>query len=186
LMTAQGSEETAFDVVLSRACRGDADALGELFRAFHPRVLRYLRARDLRRAEDVAGETWLAVARGIGSFNGDAGAFSAWIFTIARQRLADQLRTGARRRTDPVADPAAFDVAVDQDAAIEALAGQEAVDQIMASLSPDQAEVVLLRVLGGLSAAQVAHAMGREETWVRVTHHRAIARLRARVANDSL
>ena len=54
-----------------------------LFREFHPRLLRYLRAREARHADDIAGETWVAVASRIDAFEGDAGAFAGWLFTIA-------------------------------------------------------------------------------------------------------
>ena len=80
---------------------GDPAALTDLYRAFQPRLLRYLRAREPGLADDIAGETWLAVAQRISAFSGDATAFSAWVFTIARQRMSDGRRTAARGRPRP-------------------------------------------------------------------------------------
>jgi RNA polymerase sigma-70 factor (ECF subfamily) len=184
--TSDDAEADAFGSTVAAAATGDADALGKLFELFHPRLLRYLRAREGRVADDIAGETWIAIARGIRTFEGDAGAFAAWIFTIARQRLADHRRTGARRRTDPVAVvPDMTSPPSDRDA-LDSLSAQDAVDFVARTLTEDQAEVVLLRTLAGLRATEVAQLMGRDDTWVRVTHHRAIAKLREQMKREHL
>jgi RNA polymerase sigma-70 factor (ECF subfamily) len=60
---------------------------------------------------------------------------------------------------------------------LAALGAQAAVDRIAAVLTPDQAEVVLLRVLGGLAVAQVAEVLGKQPNAVRVIQHRALRRL---------
>ncbi len=61
--------------------------------------------------------------------------------------------------------------------ALDNLSGQAAVDLIVRVLNGDQAEVIMLRVLGDLSIAQVARVMGRDVVWVGVTQHRALKRL---------
>ena len=61
--------------------------------------------------------------------------------------------------------------------AIERLSAQDAVTLITATLSEEQAEVVLLRVVAGIDTAVVAEVMQRTETWVRVTQHRALKKL---------
>ncbi|MCU1359543.1 MAG: polymerase sigma factor, sigma-70 family [Ilumatobacteraceae bacterium] len=180
-MDERDDREALFAADLDAARRGDELGLTALFRAFHPRLLRYLRSRELARADDIAGETWVAVAAQIRSFEGGIGEFSAWVFTIARNRLADDRRTRIRRRTTPVSQPPDDASAQSsENVGLDQLSAQDAVDFIVRHLTPDQAEVVLLRTLGDLSAAQVARVLGRDEGWVRVTHHRALARLRDR------
>lgn len=61
--------------------------------------------------------------------------------------------------------------------AVEALAADEAVRMLAAGLSRDQAEVVILRVLGGLSVEDVAAVLGKRPGTVRVLQHRALRRL---------
>ena len=135
--------------------------------------------REPHRADDIAGETWVAVAAQIGTFDGGVGPFTAWLFTIARQRLADDRRTRSRRQTNPVADvPDDRAARSGEESALDITGAQQAVDFIVRHLTRDQADVVLLRVLGDLSAREVAAVLGRDENWVRVTHHRAIARLK--------
>ena len=123
----------------------------------------------------------------IAAFHGDEADFASWLFTIARHRLADLRRTGARRRTDPVADVPDGELAHStEDAALDEIGAQQAVALITATLTADQAEVVLLRTLGGLSARHVGAVMGRDETWVRVTHHRAMRRLHEQLTARAL
>ena len=61
--------------------------------------------------------------------------------------------------------------------AIDRMSAQEAVALVTSTLSEEQAEVVLLRVVAGLDTALVSEILGRPETWVRVTQHRALRRL---------
>jgi RNA polymerase sigma-70 factor, ECF subfamily len=169
------------EAIVARACAGDVAALQELFHAYQPGVLRFLRALEPRAADDLAGEVWLAVAERLPAFDGDDAAFRAWLFTIARNRLADHRRRAARRprlvALHTVGDPAG---GLDSDpgvVVVEQLSAQEAVDRLVAELPPDQAEVVLLRVVGGLSVDQVATLTGRRPGTVRVIQHRALKRL---------
>ena len=81
------------------------------------------------------------------------------------------------------------DIAKDNPAeqtALDNLSAQAAVDLIARVLSSDQAEVIMLRVLGDLSIAQVARVMGRDVVWVGVTQHRALKRLANRFRSKVL
>ncbi len=181
-MAHSSSSDQPFEEALASARRGDVSGLTVIFREFQPRLLRYLRAREPSLADDIASETWLAVAQRIRAFDGDGAAFAAWLFTIAKQRLADSRRTTSRRRTDACADvPQADTGATTENFALEHLSAQEAVDFVVHNLNDNQAEVVLLRCLGDLSLAQVAEMMDRDVNWVRVTQHRALKRLAQRI-----
>jgi len=172
---------SAVEVAIEAAHRGDPDGFSVLYRTYHHRLLRYLRAAEPRQADDLAGEVWAAVATRVAAFEGNGDAFTAWLFTIARNRIADFRRRGARRRTDPVADvPENQHGSVErlEDDAIDRLDAQQAIGIIVDVLSPVQADVVLLRTLGDLPNAAIAAMLGRDESWVRVTYHRALIRLR--------
>lgn len=178
-----GSHDDRFPALLAAAKAGDSAAVEALFHDLQPRLLRYLRGMEPKAADDIAAEVWVAIARGIGGFEGDAGAWRAWVFTIARRRLADHRRSAGRRRSDPVADVPEVEASIaasDPAAlALDRASAQEAVDLIVGTLPPDQAEVVLLRVLAGLDVAEVAALTGRTANWVRVAQHRAFQRLAA-------
>jgi len=170
------------------AARGGAEwALAALWRRYQPRLLAYLRAKEPAAAEDLAQETWIAVARGLVAFDGDESGFRAWLFTIARRRLLDHRRRRARRpetrlgaalldRSRAGDDPArdALD-AVGTDAAIARFAG----------LPPDQAEVLLRRVVADLDVAAVARLLGKQPGAVRVLAHRGLRRLACELAREA-
>lgn len=175
-----GSADVEAALVAARC--GDRDGFAVLYRTYHHRLLRYLLAVEPRLADDLAGEIWVAVATRLRTFEGDRHAFTAWLFTIARNRLADARRRAVRRRTDPVGDPPERQVADFAQDAIDRLDAQDAIKVIVAVLSPAQADVVLLRTLGDLTTTDIATMLGHDESWVRVTYSRALVRLRAHLA----
>lgn len=166
--------------MLEAARGGEEWAAAVLFRAFQPSLLRYLRWQEPAVAEDISGETWLALAGHIGQFEGDEAALRGWVFSVARRRLADHRRRAARRRTHPVGPedllgtPGGPDPA---EVAVDALSAQEAIDLLTAGLSRDQAEVLVLRVVAGMSVEEVARMLGKRPGTVRVLQHRALRQL---------
>ena len=174
--------EGAFESTLAAAQAGAEWALADLYRDLHPAVLRYLKAQEPGEGDDLASEAWIDVARGLHRFRGDERDLRRWVFTIARRRLVDHRRRTTRRRTDPVpveSLSAVPDVRDAEGQALEAISAEEAVARVTAVLSPDQAEVVLLRVVAGLSAEEAGSVMGKRAGAIRVLQHRALERLAA-------
>jgi RNA polymerase sigma-70 factor (ECF subfamily) len=174
-----GADER-FEEVLAAAQAGEEWALTVFYRRFQPALLGYLRSQRPSDADDLASETWIAAARGLRRFKGDEDALRRWIFTIAHRRLLD-LRRDEARRPQTVAEtetggPARPDSPAAETEALESLATQRALSQI-AGLPPDEAEIVVLRVIAGLPAKDVAAITGRSAGAVRVMQHRALHRL---------
>ncbi len=173
--------DDGFAEALARAAAGDPDGFDALFRRTQPIVLRYLRSLVAREADDIASETWVSVIRDLGSFRGGEVEFRAWILTLARHRMIDTARARARRpallvdEPDLLAQGAAADTA---DVALERIGTAEALEMI-ASLPPDQAEAVLLRIVAGLDTARTAQLMDRSAGAVRVLTHRGLKTLLA-------
>ena len=168
----------AFEVTLASARAGDEAAFACVFRDVQPALMRYLRviARD---PEDVAGDTWLQVVAGLTRFRGDEQAFRAWLFTIARHRAADAGRSRARRPAVPLEMTEAAQHLTSPDAAdqaLEAVSTQNAM-ALITSLPHDQAEIIMLRVVVGLDAGDVARIVGKTPGAVRVAAHRGLRRL---------
>jgi RNA polymerase sigma-70 factor (ECF subfamily) len=178
----------AFDAVLGEARSGAEWALTILYRELQPGVLGYLTAREPREAEDLASEVWLDVAEGIGRFHGDEDGFRAWVFTIARRRLLDLRRRASVRRAKPVSLEMLGGRRGIGDAEGEALAslGSDAAIALIATLPPDQADVVLLRVIGDLSVADVARIVGKRPGAVRGLQHRALRNLASAVSREAV
>jgi RNA polymerase sigma-70 factor (ECF subfamily) len=168
----------AFGDILARAQACDEAAFACIFRDVQPALLRYLRV-IAPEAEDVAGETWIQVVAGLASFRGDEQAFRAWLFTIARHRAADAGRSRARRPTVPLELSGAAEQLASADAAdlaLEAVSAQ-AVVALIKMLPPEQAEVIMLRVVAGLDSRDVARIVGKTPGAVRVAAHRGLRRL---------
>ena len=174
----------SFEAVLGAAADGDEAAFAILWRDVHPGLLRYLDALAPGAGEDLASETWLRVLQGLERFKGDERAFRGWVFTVARHRAVDRWRRRVRRRDELVPSDALAGLPAPDDpagAAVDAISGRAAV-ALIATLPPDQAEVVLLRVVAGLEVAQVAAITGKRPGNVRVLTHRALRRLADRLA----
>ena len=167
-----------FEAVLDGARRADEHAFALLYTDLHPALLRYLRGMAYELAEDAASEAWLEVARGLDSFRGPEKAFRGWVFAIARRKLIDRVRYETRRPTatwddlDAIApmERDAADLVVEADSTQNALA-------LVRTLPRDQAEAVLLRVIGDLEYAEIAVIMDRTAGAVRVLVHRGLRRL---------
>jgi RNA polymerase sigma-70 factor (ECF subfamily) len=168
----------AFGVTLARAQGGDETAFACLFRDVQPALLRYLQV-IAPEAEDVASDTWLQVVRGLPDFRGGEESFRAWLFTIARHRAVDAGRARSRRPDLPMDGLAAAEHQTSPDAAEAALEAisTRAVLALVAALPRDHAEIIMLRVVAGLEAADVARIVGKSPGAVRVTAHRALRRL---------
>jgi RNA polymerase sigma-70 factor (ECF subfamily) len=164
--------------LVSAAQDGDENAFRILYRTVQPAVLRYLRTIVGDDAEDVASETWLQIARDIGSFR-PRESFRAWAVTIARNRALDHLRH--RRRRPAVATPIEYlaELAGTDDTGERAgeLISTDAAISLISMLPRDQAEAVLLRAVVGLDAESAAKVLGKRAGAVRTACYRGLRRL---------
>ena len=163
---------------LDAARAGDERGMTSLFRLLQPPLLRYLRHHAPTVAEDLASETWLAFSQVVSRFEGDGADARAWMFSVARRRVADHWRAQHRRPklvgVGEAPTPLVPDVA---DAVVAELSTQSAVEALVRDLPEDQAEVVLLRLVAGLTADEVGAILHKSPTAVRVAQHRALRRL---------
>jgi RNA polymerase sigma factor (sigma-70 family) len=168
------------DDVIAGAQRGDAGAFEALYDAYVARVLGYVRGLGVEEPEDTVSEVFVSVVRSLPTFVGDEADFRRWLFTIAHRRAVDSHRRRTRRReqpTDPLLLP---DVATAGDAtdAVNAQLSSTAASEALAQLTPDQREVILLRVVADLSVADAAAVLGKQPGAVKTLQRRALASLR--------
>lgn len=168
-----------FATVLERAKGGDERAFAALWRDLNPALLRYLRLGG-EPSDDVAADTWVSVVEGLRRFNGDEMAWRAWVFTTARRRAIDSGRRRARSaaREDSWRRELATSAPPEPAEVVQRRLDTGAALDLVALLSPLQAEVVVLRVVAGLPVEEVARVVGRTPGAVRVAHHRGLLRLR--------
>jgi RNA polymerase sigma-70 factor (ECF subfamily) len=177
-----------FDQVVAAAKAGGDWAWRELYRGYAPAVDRFLRARGVPDAEDLVGETFLRVVRHLDRFSGDEGDFRAWVFAIARNLVVDAARRNTRRPAEATPTGVLQSLAPAGDAEHEAMGtlGTAEAIRILSELTDDQRDVLLLRIIGDLSIAQVAEILGRREGAVKMLQARGLATLRRRGSGEAV
>jgi RNA polymerase sigma-70 factor (ECF subfamily) len=177
-MGSSGADPRDSDLVVA-AREGQAWALTEIWQRHAPAVTGYLRGRGATEPEDMTSEVFLAVFERLNGFHGDDVALRAFVFTVAHHKMVDDLRRRGRRGESAAYDPAA-DPRVEASAEAMALdaIGDQRVEELLATLSSDQREVVLLRIVADLSLEQTATVLGKRVGAVKALQHRALASLR--------
>jgi RNA polymerase sigma factor (sigma-70 family) len=168
------------------AQRGDAGALRTIYESLSPRVSGFLRIRGAEDPEGLANDVFVKVLSRIGEIAGGYNGLRALAFTIAHGMLVDEHRRRERRpiqaeydtETDPRFHPSAEEQALHHVAASPAL-------QLLDLLPHDQRSVIVLRVLGELTVAETATAIGRSERAVKKLQAGALANLRGFLAIDN-
>ncbi|HMC36659.1 MAG TPA: sigma-70 family RNA polymerase sigma factor [Actinomycetota bacterium] len=160
--------------LVEQAAAGDTDAFERLMKRYHDRLYRYAHVRlGPQDAEDLLQDLYLAVWQELPSFRWErGGSLSGWMFAILRNMVADRHR---RKRVvlvplDGAAEPS---VEFEQDAVSERYL-RSALDELPAR----QRDVLILRLLVGLTTAEVASAMGRSESRVKDLQRRGLSKLR--------
>ena len=175
----------AFDDVLTAARAGDEASFAILWRWLQPPLLRWLGVVAPEAVDEIASDVWLSVVRALDEFEGSDRQFQGWIFTLARRRTIDWARRKRRQLATRPLDGVDVPGAADATASVLALADVRAAIALLRTLRPDQAEVVGLRVIVGLSVAETARVVDKSENAVRVLCHRGLQtlgrRLQARI-----
>ncbi|AXX34047.1 putative RNA polymerase sigma factor [Actinosynnema pretiosum subsp. pretiosum] len=166
---------------LVRAAQGgDKEAFGALYDRYVDVVYRYVlfRIGDRTLAEDVTSETFLRALRSIGSISYQGRDVGAWFVTIARNIVFDHVKSSRYRLEITTAELADNREAADgPEQEVLALATSEELLRCVRQLGDDQRECITLRFIQGLSVAETAAKMGRNEGAVKALQHRAVRRL---------
>ena len=169
------------DRALVQAARTDLRAFNGLYERHVTRVYRYLLVRvgNVADAEDLTSQTFLVAMENLDKYRGER-PFLAWLFGIARHKVADKYR---RQKPEVILETAGD--LVDTQEAPDTLVSQklqiEAVAQKLQTLSPDRAEAISLRLFGGLDIPEIARLMRRQEPAVRMLLHRGLQDLQTRL-----
>lgn len=177
-----------FPEVLDAARLGADWAWADLYRDLAPSVLGYLRTRGVPDPEDALGEVFLQVVTGLDRFTGGESEFRTWVLTIAHRRAVDAYRRAARRPSTPAPMELLEATGPAGDVESEGLRRAEAARAIAAirTLSRDQQDVLLLRLLAGLSQEEIALVVGKRVGAVKALQRRGLAALRKRISDEGV
>jgi RNA polymerase sigma-70 factor (ECF subfamily) len=159
--------------VIARAAGGDAAAFGQIYDHTAAGIRRYVRTIIWNPwdAEDVTQEVFVKILRGIGGYDPERAAFSAWTLRVARNTAIDHMR---RHRTPPRRAP------VDDWAPADDAGRQcgESLREVLGELNKHQREILVLRALAGFTPLEVASHTRATPGSINTLYHRA--RLAAR------
>jgi RNA polymerase sigma-70 factor (ECF subfamily) len=153
-----------------------------------PSLLRYHLARGTADPEDLVGDTFVRVVRGLPGFEGNEDEFRAWVFAISRHRAIDVARATSRRPEQPtpiddlIGRAEGGDV---EDDALRSLAEQRVLE-VLGDLPTDQRDVLLLRLLEDLTVEQVATVTGKSPGAVKALQARGLEHIRRQISRGAV
>ncbi|MEU7282784.1 ECF subfamily RNA polymerase sigma factor, BldN family [Streptomyces sp. NPDC045431] len=185
--TADSDSARMMDLV-ERAQAGEAEAFGRLYDQYSDTVYRYIyyRVGGKATAEDLTSETFLRALRRISTFTWQGRDFGAWLVTIARNLVADHFKSSRFRlevTTGEMLDANEVERSP-EDSVLESLSNAALLEAVR-KLNPQQQECVTLRFLQGLSVAETARAMGKNEGAIKTLQYRAVRTLARLLPDDA-
>lgn len=174
-------KESDFQSTLSDATTGDRRALMALYAEYHRMLVRFLRPQVPGHGEELAHQTWTAVAQRLRDFDGTERDFRMILLSEAGEQIAAHQRSAGRvigqpdsqrlidLRSSPVGDQPVADAAI---------------AQLLQGLSPHQAQILLLRVVGGLTAEETAALLEEEPATIRLTEYEALQQIANRLQRE--
>jgi RNA polymerase sigma-70 factor (ECF subfamily) len=166
---------------------GDPEAFGRIYDRYLDLVFRYAyhRLGDRSLAEDITSETFVRALRRLDSLTYQGRDVGAWLVTITRNLVLDHLKSSRHRMEIVTDDLRQADRATDgPEAAVLEHLTNTAVLRCVRQLGAEQQECVVLRFLQGLSVAETAAIMGKNEGAIKALQHRAIRRLASLLPED--
>jgi len=174
------------------AVQGDEGAIEVLIGQVRPMVVRYCRARlgrvsgQYHIADDVAQEVCIAVLSALPRYRDMGRPFASFVFGIASHKIADALRSAIRAAVPTEDLPDGPDDRPGPEETVVRYIEAERARALLSRLPDHQRELLLLRVVAGLSAEETGNVLGMSAGAVRVAQHRALARLRTMASEESI
>jgi RNA polymerase sigma factor (sigma-70 family) len=174
---------------LVERARGDPRAFGELYERFYSPIFNYAlkRTASIETAKDVTSEVFLKAFKNLKQFHYRGLPFSAWLYRIATNEIANQHRHNGRRTfpledvSTPLVDPSppVDDELIAAEAELERSKDFLALHAHIARLPVHYQEVIVLRFFENKSLKEVGMILGKRDGTVKSLLHRGLEKLRA-------
>jgi RNA polymerase sigma-70 factor (ECF subfamily) len=174
----------SFDSVLDAAKLGADWAWSALYGEIAGPVIGFFRCRGVADPEEAAGDVFFELARGLTEFEGSEESFRTFVFVVAYKRLLVENRYSTRRSRTVLADRALDHLRADVEvmgAVVDATEIPDEVRRAFEMLTPDQRDVLTLRVVAGLSVDQVAEVLNRGAKAVSDLQRQGMGRVRGQI-----
>lgn len=174
--------EDALDDIVDGVRRGDPDAIAAAYLQVAPALRAFLRGQVNHGevADDLVEQTFLELVEGHAAIRGNGRELRGWLFRAARHNLYDWRRRAARRSDHELTDEMRATLASEAPSPEEVVGDAHDATLIRAAmdeLTPDQREVLELRLIAELPIADVAEITGKSEGAVKQLQHRGLRSL---------
>jgi RNA polymerase sigma-70 factor (ECF subfamily) len=182
--------ETEFneEEVLGKAARGDRDAFGALYERYVERIFNYVyyRTGNLHDAEDLTARVFQRAMNHIAKYDDRGVPFSAWLYRIAHNLVANWHRDRSRRQEIPLSDvPVVPSKEERPEAWLVRSQEQDGLLRHIRKLPPDRQTLLILKFVEDLSNAEIGQIMGRSEGAIKSLYHRTLLALRDELGNEA-
>ena len=169
----RGDAEPADAILLTRARKGDVEALSQLYRRHHALVFRFARAMtgSMEAAADIVQDVFVALAAGLNRYDASRAALSTYLHAMARNHSRNWLRRQRRYRIEQVHDMSECDSPT-AERQIQRRELAALVRRALRSVPPRHREVLVLCDLQDLSYAEAAVVLNISVAAVRSRLHR--------------
>ena len=171
---------------LIERAKTDPDAFGELYERYIERIYNYVyfRVGSVHDAEDLTARVFLKALNNLNRYRFVGLPFSAWLYRIAHNLIANHHRDQSRRREIPIEDMAVVNIPA-RLPAIDASMGRaqeaEALWKMINDLSPQKRELILLKFVEKLSNSEIAAVLNKSESAIKSLYHRTLLEMREQI-----
>jgi len=177
------------DEILARASQGDQEAFGVLYEQYVERIFNYVyyRTGNVHDAEDLTARVFYRAMHHIQNYRDRGVPFSAWLYRIAHNLVANWHRDRSRRQEIPLDDTPTLHYKGDPPELTMMLTEErEALLRLIRRLPPERQHLLILKFVEQLSNAEIGQIMGRSEGAVKSLYHRTLLALRDEVGSTDL
>jgi len=176
--------------ILANASSGDSDSFGQLYERYVDRIYNYVyyRTGNVHDAEDLTARVFQRAMKHIHNYTDRGVPFSAWLYRIAHNLVANWHRDRSRRQEIPLADAPILSAKGEHpESTMVRTEEEESLLRLIRRLPPDRQQLLILKFVENLSNAEIGQIMGRSEGAVKSLYHRTLLTLRdqADVNGDS-
>lgn len=169
------------ETILAQAAQGDGEAFGALYERYVGRIYNYIyyRTGNAYDAEDLTARVFYRAMRHIGNYRDRGLPFSAWLYRIAHNLVANWHRDNSRRKEVPLEEGmhGRFTSGHPEHDLLQ-LEEQERLMRVIHRLTPERQQLLILKFVEHMSNADIGQIMGRSEGAVKSLYHRTLLALR--------
>lgn len=178
--------ELTDDLALERAVQGDGEAFSILYERYVVRIYNYVyyRTGNVHEAEDLTARVFQRALGRIGSYRSMGVPFSAWLYRIAHNLVANWHRDNSRRHEVPLEDHVQLTLMIEQpEHMVEQNQEREKLMKVIRKLPEERQQVIILKFVEHMSNAEIAVIMRRSEGAIKSLYHRTLLSLREDLEN---